>query len=41
MVCKFFDEKTGLGMSVNEQLAEELHKPLTKKNKKNKSLFEI
>ena len=25
MVCKFFDKKTGSGISVNEQLAEELH----------------
>ena len=23
MVCKFFDKKTGSGVSVNEQLAEE------------------
>ena len=40
----FFDKKTGLGaratskarMSVNEQLAEELHKPVTKKLKRRK-----
>ena len=25
MVCKFFDKITGSGVSVNEQLAEELH----------------
>ena len=31
MIYKFFDKKTGLGASVNEQLAEELHKPVTKK----------
>ena len=31
MVYKFFDKKTGLGGSVNEQLAELLHKPVTKK----------
>ena len=31
MVCKFFDKKTGSGASVNEQLAEELHNPVTKK----------
>ena len=30
MVCKFFDKKTGLGVNVNEQLTEELYKPLTK-----------
>ena len=31
MVHEFFDEKTGSGLSVNEQLAEELHKPVIKK----------
>ena len=31
MVCKFFDKKTGSGISVNEQLARELHKPVFKK----------
>ena len=30
MVYKFFDKKTGLAESLNEQLAEELHKPVTK-----------
>ena len=47
MVYKFFDKKTGsgaiatsrAGVSVNEQLAEELHKPVTKKFKR--SLCEI
>ena len=34
MVCKFFDKETGSGVSVNEQLAEELHKPVTKKFKR-------
>ena len=29
----FFDKKTGSGTGVNEQLAEELHKPVTKKFK--------
>ena len=39
MVYKFFNTKTGSGESVNEQLAEELHKPVTKKNsKKEKSM---
>ena len=36
MVYKFFDRKTGPGISVNEQLAEELHRPLTKKFKQRK-----
>ena len=27
MVFKCFDKKTGSGLSVNEQLAEELHQP--------------
>ena len=30
MVYKFFDKKTGAGISVNEQLAEELHKTVIK-----------
>ena len=30
MVYKFFDKKTGSGVSVNGQLAEELHKQLIK-----------
>ena len=33
MVYKFFDKKTGTRISVNEQLAEELHKPVIKKFK--------
>ena len=36
MVYKFFDKKTGSGVSVNEQLAQELHKPLIKKFKRRK-----
>ena len=36
MVYKFFDKKTGLRVSVNEQLAKELHKPVTKKFKRRK-----
>ena len=36
MVYKFFDKKTGSGVSVNEQLAEELHKPVIKKIKRRK-----
>ena len=30
MAYKFFDKKTGSGVSVNEQLAEELHKQAIK-----------
>ena len=37
MVYMFFDKKTGLGASVNEELAQELHKPVTKKIKKEQS----
>ena len=36
MVCKFFDKKTGSGASVNEELPEELHKPVIKKFKRRK-----
>ena len=36
MVYKFFDKKTGSGISVNEQLAEELHEPVIKKFKRRK-----
>ena len=36
MVYKFFDKKIGTGISVNEQLAEELHKPVIKKFKSRK-----
>ena len=36
MVYMFFDKKTGSGVSVNEQLAEELHKPVIKKFKRRK-----
>ena len=28
VVCKFFDKKTASGINVNEQIAEELHKPI-------------
>ena len=33
---RFFDKKTGSGINGNEQLAEELHKPVIKKFKKEK-----
>ena len=36
MVYKFFDKKTASGVSVNEQLAEELHKQVIKKFKRRK-----
>ena len=36
MVYKVFDKKTGSGISVNEQLVEELHKAVIKKSKKRK-----
>ena len=38
LVYKFFDKKTRLGMSVNEQLAEKFHKPIIKKFKRKKSV---
>ena len=45
MVYKFFDKKTaGSGVKSipqNEQLAEELHKPIIRKFKKRKSIFNI
>ena len=41
MVCTFFDKKTGSWVSVNEHLAEELHKPVTKEIQKQKILFKI
>ena len=37
MVYKFFDKKTGARVSVNEQLAEELHKKVIKKFKRRKA----
>ena len=36
MIHKFFDKKTGSGVSVNEQLAEDLYKPVTKRFKRRK-----
>ena len=36
VVYKFFDKKTGSGMSVNEQLAKELYRPVIKKFKRRK-----
>ena len=49
MVYKFFDKKTkGSGVPIanksipqNEQLAEELHKPIIRKSKKNGTIFSI
>ena len=36
MVYKIFDKKTGLEASVNEELAQALHKPVNKKLKRRK-----
>ena len=36
MVYKYFDKKTGFGASVNDELAQELHKTVIKKFKKGK-----
>ena len=36
MVYKFFDKKTGSGINVTEQIAEELHKPVIKRFKRRK-----
>ena len=36
MVYKFFDKKTGSGISANEQLAKELYKAVIKKFKRRK-----
>ena len=41
MVYKFFDKEAGSGISVNEQLAEELHKPVIKKFKRKKSMRDL
>ena len=36
IVYKIFDKKTGSGISVNEQLAKELHQPVIEKFKRRK-----
>ena len=41
MVYTYFDKKTGSGISVNELLAEELHKPVIKKFQKKKNIRRI
>ena len=41
VIDHFFDKKTGSRISVNEQLAKELHKTVIKKFKRKKSLCEI
>ena len=38
MVYKFFDKKTGSGASVNELIAQELHKSVMEKFKKGNSI---
>ena len=39
MVYKFFDKKTGSEISANEELAEELHKPVINKFKKRNGII--
>ena len=34
MVCKFFDKKTRSGVNVNEELAEEIYKPVIKNSRR-------
>ena len=41
MVYKYFDKKTGSGVSVNEHLAEELHKPAIEKFKRRRSMQDL
>ena len=41
MVYKFFDKKAGSGVSVNEQIDEELHKPVIKNSKEEKSMQDL
>ena len=41
MVYKFFDKKTGSEISVNEELAEELHKPVIKNFNKEKYMRDL
>ena len=41
MVYNFFDKRTGCGVSINEQLAEELYKPVIKKFKRRKVYAKI
>ena len=38
---KFFDKKTGSVVSINEQLAKELHKPVIKKFKRRKYMRDL
>ena len=40
-LTSFFYLKTGLGVSVNVELAQELHKPVIMKIKKEKSVYEV
>ena len=41
MVYKYFDKKTGSRVSLNEHLAEELHKPAIKKFKRRRSMQDL
>ena len=40
-VCKFFDKKTTSEINVNEQIAEELHKPIIKNSTKENSMQDL
>ena len=41
MICNFFDKKTGSEISVKEQLSEELHKPVIKQFKKERTMRDL
>ena len=41
MVFRFFNKKAGSGVSVNKQIAEELHKPAIKKFKRRKAYVRL
>ena len=41
MVNKVFDKKTGSGASVNEEVAQKLHKPVIKKLKERKCIQDL
>ena len=41
MVFRFFSKKAGSGVSVNKQIAEELHKPAIKKFKRRKAYVRL
>ena len=41
MVYKFFDKKAASGVIVNEQRAEELHRPVIKNSKEERSMRDL